>query len=259
MENWFSSGWPEEESSSWTPNQSSCIFPWLSHRQGNSTPYIFHDDSSATFSQWPMSFEGIAEDQGGTNSSRSHSQAEKRRRDRINSHLANLRKLIPKSDKMDKAALLGSVIQHVKDLKREAMEIGKVSTIPTDIDEVIIDHRHFDEATTSSNINRSESNEDIFIKASICCDDRPDLFAELNQSLRGLKLTTVHADITSLGGRVKCIFVLRAMDYGKEGVGMDNLKQSLKLLLSRVVASNSPPSYHIKSKRQRFFLPSQFS
>ncbi|KAL4287281.1 hypothetical protein AHAS_Ahas19G0170500 [Arachis hypogaea] len=67
--------------------------------------------------------------------SKSHSQAEKRRRDRINAQLTSLRKLIPKSDKcnklilhMDKAALLGSVIEQVKDLKRKAIEVSKVST-----------------------------------------------------------------------------------------------------------------------------------
>ncbi|RYR46431.1 hypothetical protein Ahy_A07g032169 [Arachis hypogaea] len=65
---------------------------------------------------WPLVFEGFPEDRPAS-ASKSHSQAEKRRRDRINAQLATLRKLIPKSDKMDKAALLGSVVDHVKDLK----------------------------------------------------------------------------------------------------------------------------------------------
>ena len=39
---------------------------------------------------------------------------------------------------MDKAALLGSVIEQVKDLKRKAMDIGTSITVPTEIDEVSI-------------------------------------------------------------------------------------------------------------------------
>ncbi|KAL5576685.1 hypothetical protein UlMin_018384 [Ulmus minor] len=68
--------------------------------------------------------EGFAEDKA-IAASKSHSQGEKRRRDRINAQLATLRKLIPKYDKMDVAALLGSVIDQVKDLKRKAMEVSK--------------------------------------------------------------------------------------------------------------------------------------
>lgn len=44
-------------------------------------------------------FDGHVED-GATIASNSHSQAEKRRRDRINAQLSTLRKLIPKSDKV---------------------------------------------------------------------------------------------------------------------------------------------------------------
>ncbi|XLT12363.1 hypothetical protein HN51_058053 [Arachis hypogaea] len=86
---------------------------------------------------WPLAFEGFPEDRAAS-ASKSHSQAEKRRRDRINAQLATLRKLIPKSDKMDKAALLGSVVDHVKDLKRKAMDVSKSITVPSETDEVTI-------------------------------------------------------------------------------------------------------------------------
>ncbi|KAK3042884.1 hypothetical protein RJ639_001157 [Escallonia herrerae] len=203
-------------------------------------------------------FEGGATDVRAASSSQSHSQAEKRRRDRINSQLATLRKLIPKCDKMDKAALLGSVVEHVNDLKRKASEVSKLFTIPTDVDEVTVDC-DFDRDSSSSYTNDSrKSKENIFIKASVCCDDRPELFAELNHALKGLRLTTVQADMTSLGGRVKGIFVL--CTEANDGVGMNTLKQSLKLVLSRIVTSSSTATnYRIKSKRQRFFFPSSCS
>ncbi|KAL4374559.1 hypothetical protein AHAS_Ahas05G0193900 [Arachis hypogaea] len=87
--------------------------------------------------QWPLVFEGFPEDRAAS-ASKSHSQAEKRRREKINAQLATLRKLIPKSDKMDKAALLGSVVDHVKDLKRKAMDVSKSITVPSKTDEVTI-------------------------------------------------------------------------------------------------------------------------
>jgi hypothetical protein len=64
------------------------------------------DSSSASFqysefqSSWPLPIEESLEDRA-ISASKSHSQAEKRRRDRINTQLANLRKLIPKSDKVN--------------------------------------------------------------------------------------------------------------------------------------------------------------
>ncbi|KAF5736558.1 hypothetical protein HS088_TW14G00702 [Tripterygium wilfordii] len=48
---------------------------------------------------WSIPLQGTSEDRAGS-ASNSHSQAEKRRRDRINAQLATLRKLIPRSDKV---------------------------------------------------------------------------------------------------------------------------------------------------------------
>ncbi|KAB2084651.1 hypothetical protein ERO13_A05G330901v2 [Gossypium hirsutum] len=73
---------------------------------------------------WTIPVEEIAEDKA-TTVYTSHSQAEKRRRDRINAQLSALRELIPMSHKMDKAALLKCAVEQVKDLKRKAAEISK--------------------------------------------------------------------------------------------------------------------------------------
>ncbi|PNX98252.1 transcription factor bHLH51-like protein, partial [Trifolium pratense] len=168
-------------------------------------PHNVSDSSSGSFQYsefhtWPLPIEESLEDRA-VSASKSHSQAEKRRRDRINTQLANLRKLIPKSDKMDKAALLGSVIDQVKDLKRKAMDVSKVITVPTEIDEVSIDYNHVEDETNNNKLNKFKNN--FIIKASVCCDDRPELFSELIQVLKGLRLTTVKADIASVGGRIK--------------------------------------------------------
>ncbi|KAL4291329.1 hypothetical protein GQ457_14G026160 [Hibiscus cannabinus] len=188
--------------------------------------------------------------------SKSHSEAEKRRRDRINAQLAALRKLIPKSNKMDKAALLGSAIDQVKDLKRKATEIGKAFAIPSETDEVTVD---------------CDVPEDkMFIRASVCCDDRPEVFAELIRVFKGLRLNIVNAEISSVGGRIKSELIVCDNNNDKEGVpvpvpvsvSVSTLKQSLNVVVNRINALSSDASKshcRIRSKRQRLFLPSQFS
>ncbi|XP_047328141.1 transcription factor bHLH51-like [Impatiens glandulifera] len=231
--------------------ETSISLPWHIP-PGDSLPFHgYHDSSSLPF----------GEDRS-ISASRSHSQAEKRRRDRINTQMAALRKLVPKSDKMDKAALLGSVIEQVKDLKRKATEASKSLIVPVDIDEVTVelflDEEEDEEAAAAAAACSSEINnnpESILIRASVCCEDRPELFEELSQALKSLNLGTVRAEISSLGGRVKSILVLCT----SKGVCLNSLKQSLKGVLVKIASSSETSgasSYTIKSRRQRFFFPS---
>ncbi|XWS74793.1 hypothetical protein CRYUN_Cryun01aG0027900 [Craigia yunnanensis] len=255
MENSYHSSWPEGENcvdfNATQSNESSFIVPW---------PIEPHFSPSSSvqcqgFPAWAVPIEGVAEDR--TTVSKSHSQAEKRRRDRINAQLAALRKLIPKSDKMDKAALLGSAIEHVKDLKRKAKEISKAFTIPTEIDEVTVD---CDLPEDISPTNTRQSKEKIFIRASVCCDDRPEVFTELIRVLKGLRLSTVKADISTVGGRLKSNLILcNDNSEDQEGVSPSTLKQSLIVVLSRIASSSAGSNCRIRSKRQRMFLPSQFT
>ncbi|KAK1441427.1 hypothetical protein QVD17_07311 [Tagetes erecta] len=182
--------------------------------------------------------------------SKNHSEAEKRRRDRINAHLTTLRKLVSRSDKMDKATLLGKVVEHIRELKSQTTELSKVVTIPTDSDEVIINF-------VSNIVDHSNK---VFINVSICCEDRIELISEINHTLKTLKLTMVQANMTCLGGRIKCNFIL-CVKNNMNTAEMTTLKQSLKVLLGRIVSSacTTSSSYRIKSKRQRFFCSSDYN
>lgn len=173
---------------------------------------------------------------------------------------------------MDKAALLGSVIEHVKDLKRRATEVSKACSLPTEVDEVIIDHYdHGDQDVNMiGNVDKRDHQEEniLMIRVSFCCDDRPELFSEIIQVLKGLRLTVVKADIASVGGRIKSVLVLctkheQQLESHDDQVGvclMTTLKQSLKLILSKIASSSSmATNCRIRSRRQRFFLPSPYS
>ncbi|KAK7362726.1 hypothetical protein VNO77_04847 [Canavalia gladiata] len=127
---------------------------------------------------------------------KSHSEAERRRRERINGHLATLRGLVPSTEKMDKATLLAEVISQVKELKKNAVEASKGFLIPMDADEVKVEPYN-DEGKDGS----------MSYSATICCDFRPEILSDLKQTLHAFQLHLVRAEISTLAGRMKNVFI----------------------------------------------------
>lgn len=108
MENVYPSDWPESANFSQyckaaadvNSTESSFLFPpSLEDPHGASTSTNFQFCGLPLTSSFSMPIDGFVEDRAAA-ASKSHSLAEKRRRDRINAQLATLRKLIPKSDKV---------------------------------------------------------------------------------------------------------------------------------------------------------------
>ncbi|KAL6626804.1 hypothetical protein ACP70R_030530 [Stipagrostis hirtigluma subsp. patula] len=200
-----------------------------------------------------------------------HSEAERRRRERINAHLATLRRMIPDTKqhlagclqhylshycRMDKATLLGRVVDQVKDLKRKATEATQSTPLPPETNEVSIEC-YTDGGDGSGVVG---ANKIVYIKASISCDDRPDVIAELIQAFHGLRLRTVRADMTSLGGRVQHVFIL-CKEEGIAGAsaGLRSLKEAVRQALAKVASPEMVyGSGHFQSKRQRI-LESHYS
>ncbi|KAL5205718.1 hypothetical protein ABZP36_033927 [Zizania latifolia] len=147
--------------------------------------------------------------------SRSHSEAERRRRQRINGHLARLRSLLPSTTKTDKASLLAEVIEHVKELKRHTSAIaatgdddeeeddggGGVRLLPTEADELAVD-------ATADGEGR------LVVRALLCCEDRPDLIPDIARALAALRLRARRAEITTVGGRVRSVLLITADEQG---------------------------------------------
>ncbi|XP_078429125.1 transcription factor bHLH30-like [Wolffia australiana] len=171
---------------------------------------------------------------------KSHSEAERRRRERINAHLSTLRSLIPGTCKMDKAALLTEVIGRIKELRTSTTEISQGVNVPADADEVKVE------------VN-GHGGGPFSLRASICCADRPDLLADLRQTLLSLPLRTVKAEISTVGGRVKNEVVLTCdgcEDDSECSVFTNNVHQALKSVLERAAA---PPEF--PGKRRRISSP----
>ncbi|XWS69818.1 hypothetical protein CRYUN_Cryun04dG0211000 [Craigia yunnanensis] len=176
--------------------------------------------------------------------SKSHSEAERRRRERINNHLAKLRSLLPSTTKTDKASLLAEVIQHVKELKRQTSLIAEMSPVPTEIDELTVD--------------TSDEDGKFVIKASLCCEDRSDLLPDLIKTLKALRLKTLKAEITTLGGRVKnVLFITGEEDSSSSGdqqqqqqqqYSISSIQEALKAVMEKTSGDESSSG---SIKRQR--------
>lgn len=113
--------------------------------------------------------------------------------------------------------MLAEVIQHVKELKRQTSLIAETSPVPTEIDELTVD--------------ASDEDGKFVIKASLCCEDRSDLLPDLIKTLKALRLRTLKAEITTLGGRVKNVLFIT----GEEDSSSDSNEQQ------------PPPQYSISS------------
>ncbi|XP_010920800.1 transcription factor AIG1 [Elaeis guineensis] len=235
-------GWSQEGKKRSSFPKGSLLLP----RPSNSAPPSLDFGASCPFSSSSVSGRSAT----AARALKIHSEAEKRRRERINAHLSTLRRMIPDADKMDKASLLGRVIDQVKDLKRKASDIGNCFQVPAEVNEVTVE-------CNQGNGHPGADHGSLYIKATICCNDRPDLFTDLTQAFHDLRLRTIRADITSLGGRVQNVFML----YGKEGnvsVCLSSLKESIEEALSRVVSPDMAPTNVVPSKKQKL-LESHYS
>ncbi|KAG8372142.1 hypothetical protein BUALT_Bualt12G0035600 [Buddleja alternifolia] len=170
--------------------------------------------------------------------SENHKEAERKRRERINSHLDRLRALLLCNSKTDKASLLAKVVQRVRELKQQTSDIMQFDqTFPTESDEIAVlldDDNSIDGKSV--------------VKASVCCEDRVDLIPDLIEILKPLPLSPLRAEMVTLGGRIRNVIVLTGdRDQTDESVLL--LKDALKTLVLR-------SSYNVagdRSKRRRIF------
>ncbi|RCV12031.1 hypothetical protein SETIT_2G235400v2 [Setaria italica] len=176
--------------------------------------------------------------------SRSHSEAERKRRQRINAHLATLRTLLPAASRMDKAALLGEVVRHVRELRGEAdaAAAGAAVAVPGEGDEVGVEegqhcccHGAGERAATTRRV-----------RAWVCCADRPGLMSELGRAVRSVSARAVRAEIATVGGRTRSVLEL---DVGE---GASSSRPALQAALRAVLLSREDLLATECYKRQRF-------
>ncbi|XP_060186455.1 transcription factor bHLH30-like [Lycium barbarum] len=172
---------------------------------------------------------------------KSHSEAERRRRKRINGHLATLRTLLPNTVKTDKASLLAEAVRCVRELKKTTSELG-VTTMSDDDDNdddhtTLVKKLMFPSESDELNIsycnNSSDSDGTLIIKASMCCEDRPEIMMDLRRALSTVQGKVVRAEMSTVGGRIKCVLWLEMLESGcKEGL-LVQLRRALKVVMDK--------------------------
>ncbi|KAJ0242837.1 Transcription factor bHLH30 [Hirschfeldia incana] len=175
--------------------------------------------------------------------SKSHSEAERRRRERINNHFAKLRSILPSTTKTDKASLLAEVIQHVKELKRETSVFSETNLVPTESNELIVAFTEQEETGDGR----------FVIKASVCCEDRSDLLPDMIKALKAMRLKTLKAEIITVGGRVKnVLFVTGEESSGEDEMGeycIGTIEEALKAVMEKSNVEGSSSSGNAKRQR----------
>ncbi|KAJ1282011.1 hypothetical protein BS78_03G017400 [Paspalum vaginatum] len=192
---------------------------------------------------------------------KSHSEAERRRRERINAHLATLRTMVPCADKMDKAALLAEVITHVKKLKTNAARIRNHCAVPADADDVAVELVRHDASASSPLLPPPGGTAGLLVKATLSCDDGADLFADVKLALRPLRLKVVGSEVTTLGGRVRFTFLVSSPPPcgglglglgGDVGAVVDSVRHALQSVLDKASSAlEFAPRASLLNKRRR--------
>lgn len=168
-----------------------------------------------------------------------HSDAERRRRLRINSQFATLRTILPNLVKVsialhsitqkaytmfrqrintffyyvneikqqDKASVLGETVRYFNELKKMVQDIP---TTPSLEDSLRLGH--------------CNNNRDL-ARVVFSCSDRDGLMSEVAESMKAVKAKAVRAEIMTVGGRTKCALFVHGVN-GNEG--LVKLKKSLK-------------------------------
>lgn len=146
---------------------------------------------------------------------------------------------------MDKAALLGEVINEVKTLRQSADEASNGSLVPSDTDEVRVEEEEEDPSDATS----------ISIRASLCCDFKHELLSDLRQAVESLPhLKAVRAEISTMGTRMVNVFVISApksLDAEGGQSFVESIRQAFRSVLDKFHASQDFSSP--KRRRVSFF------
>ncbi|XP_017981087.1 PREDICTED: transcription factor bHLH30-like isoform X2 [Theobroma cacao] len=169
-----------------------------------------------------------------TEACKSHKEAERRRRQRINAHLSTLRSLLPNTTKTDKASLLAEVVHHVRELRRQVEDVarrdvdGCCSKSQPELESWPFPGER-DEAALSLYDKEAK-----LLKATVCCEDRPGLNHDLNRVIRSVQARVVRAEMTTVGGRTKSVVV---MQWGGDVEEIGPLERALKDVVANRVSA----------------------
>lgn len=135
------------------------------------------------------------------------------------------------------------MIQHVKELKKETSVISETNLVPTESDELTVAFTEEEETGDGR----------FVIKASLCCEERSDLLPDMIKTLKAMRLKTLKAEITTVGGRVKnVLFVTGEENSGEEleeEYCIGTIEEALKAVMEKNNVEESSSSGNAKRQR----------
>ncbi|KAG8383602.1 hypothetical protein BUALT_Bualt04G0031000 [Buddleja alternifolia] len=186
----------------------------------------------------------------------SHKEAERRRRKRINAHIATLKSILPNTIKTDKASLLGEAVRHVKELRKTTAQL----TAPDD--EITNDHNPSNNTTLkikfpseTDELKLCHCDNSGLVKATMCCEDRPEIILDLIQGLKSVAAKVVRAEMSTIGGRTKSVlWVKLSSNVGSESdVGLGSLRRALKMVMDKSTLLAGTGQNLPGNKRPRYY------
>ncbi|PON63483.1 Basic helix-loop-helix transcription factor [Parasponia andersonii] len=168
---------------------------------------------------------------------KSHKEAERRRRQRINAHLSTLRSLLPNTTKTDKASLLAEVVHRVQELQEEVADVARQDgglwcgfgtgsgpeswPFPGESDEASLSYC---------------DGEPKLVKAIVCCEDRPGLSRDMARAIGSVRVRPIRAEIMTVGERTKNVVVMQCVSGGS---GVEEDIRALRRALKAVVENRA--------------------
>lgn len=151
---------------------------------------------------------------------------------------------------MDKAALLGEVVRHVRELRGEAdaAAAGAAVAVPGEGDEVGVEEGPLHYCWYAGERPAGATRR---VRAWVCCADRPGLMSELSRAVRSVSARPVRAEIATVGGRTRSVLEL-SVGAGQHDAEGASSRQALQAALRAVLLSREELLAAECYKRQRF-------
>ncbi|GFQ03538.1 transcription factor bhlh30 [Phtheirospermum japonicum] len=164
--------------------------------------------------------------------SNSHKEAERRRRKRINGHIATLKSILPSNIKTDKASLLGEAVRRVKELKKTTAALSASLNEPEleNPNTTTLKALMFPNETDELKLSRCENSG--LMKATLSCEDRPDIIMDMIQALKTAEAKVVRAEMSTVGGRTKSVLWVK-MVGSESDVGLGTLRRALRMVMDK--------------------------
>ena len=89
---------------------------------------------------------------------------------------------------------------------------------------------NFPHAVDKLNVERCK-NEEGLIKATLSCEDRPELMSEITRALKSVKGELVKAEMVNVGERTRTVLWIQGLESGNEGIIV--LKRILKVVMHK--------------------------